>query len=130
MDQAPLFHESFMDAIRDSIRAAGGSKAVGAKLWPELKADQAGKKVSNCLDESRPERFTPDQLLYILKLSREAGCHSILVWMCQEAGYSSPQPLEPESELAGLIRESNAISAELVARQARIERRLKSLKVA
>jgi hypothetical protein len=32
--QQALFHESIQDALREVIRAAGGSKIVGCELWP------------------------------------------------------------------------------------------------
>ena len=42
-------YETIEDALRDLVRALGGSKAVGAKLFPTLPIDQAAGRVSDCL---------------------------------------------------------------------------------
>ena len=61
--QPALFHESIQDALREVIRAAGGAKIVGAKLWPSLPVDQAASKISDCLNPDRRQHFSEAELL-------------------------------------------------------------------
>ena len=102
MDQ--LFAEDIYDALADVVRALGGSKATGAKMRPEKPADEACKWVKDCLNRSRPERFDPEHVLWLLKQGREIGCHSAINYFCDEAGYRRPAPMEPEDERAALQR--------------------------
>ena len=103
--QLALMHESITDAIREVIQAAGGPKKVGAMLWPDQPADHAAGRVRDCLNADRRERFTPDQVMFILRIGRECGCHSLINYISRESGYADPQPIEPEDELARLQRE-------------------------
>lgn len=69
--QQALFHESIHDALREVIRAAGGSKVVGCKLWPSLPVDQAASKISDCLNPDRRQHFNEAELLHLLRIGRE-----------------------------------------------------------
>jgi hypothetical protein len=102
--QNALFSEDFNDALRDAIRALGGAKEVGLKLRPEMAADAAGGWLKDCLNPTRRERLNPEQVLWILRESRKAGCHSAMNFLCDEAGYARPTPLEPQDEAAHLQR--------------------------
>ncbi len=61
--------------------------------------------VRDCLNHDRRERFTPEQVLMLLRLGHQVGCHAAMVFMARDAGYSDPQPVEPEDEVARLQRE-------------------------
>lgn len=98
-------HESFTDALRESIQAVGGYKTVGALLWPQMPVDQAAGKVRDCLNPDRRERFCPDQLALILRLARQADCHAAAAFLMHEAGYADPVPVDPEDEVARMQRE-------------------------
>jgi hypothetical protein len=103
--QDSLFSEDFNDALRDAIRALGGPKEVGTRLRPEMAADAAGGWLKDCLNPTRRERLNPEQVLWILRESRKAGCHSAMNYLCDEAGYVRPSPLEPQDEAAQLMRQ-------------------------
>ena len=105
MQQSALFHESLADAVREVVRVCGGSKALGAKLWPEKAPEAAGRLLQDCLNDTRPERLNPEQLLLVARLGRERGCHVVMQYLAREAGYADPQPIEPEDERAKLQRE-------------------------
>lgn len=105
MNQPALFVESLNDALRDAVRACGGAKVVATKLWPEKTPDAAARLLADCLNEHRSERLTPDQLMLVARLARERGCHVVMQYMCAELAYAAPVPVEPETELAGLLRE-------------------------
>lgn len=100
-----LFSEDIYDALGDLVRALGGTKVVGSQMRPEKPADDAGKWVKDCLNRQRPERFDPEQVLWLLRKGREVGCHSALNYLCDEAGYQRAAPREPEDERAALIRQ-------------------------
>lgn len=105
MNQPPLFVESLADALREVVRACGGSKPVGARLWPEKAPDAAARLLQDCLNDARPEKLSPDQVLLLARMGRERGCHAVLAFMAAECGYAPPQPVEPEDERAALQRE-------------------------
>lgn len=103
--QEELFHEDINAALGHVISALGGNKKVGVELWPSLSADQAGKKVSNCLNSEHAQQFHPCDIVWILREGRKAGAHSAMGFINQECGYAPPQPIEPEDESAELQRQ-------------------------
>ena len=103
MDQQRLIFEDLNDALGEVVRAIGGAKAVGAKLRPELPADQAGNWVRDCLNANRRERFDPDQVLLLLRMGREVSCHAGMHFMAMEAGYQAPSPATPRDSTQQLM---------------------------
>lgn len=129
MDQRQLFHESIYDALGTLVSALGGPKKVGPRLWPEKTLDAAAQLVRDCLNASRKERFDPEQFTLLLRWGREIGCHDAVNYVCGEAGYASPQPIEPEDEYARLQRQYieavkllAAITPKLAETQAKLQR--------
>jgi len=104
-EQNRLFITDIYDAIGDLVRAAGGPKAVGQVLKPEIPTDESAAWVKNCLNRNRREKFDAEHILWLLKRGREVGCHEPIAFICGQAGYAAPQPIEPETELAKLLRE-------------------------
>lgn len=105
MNQESLFYESFSDALKDVVRVAGGAKAVGGVLWPEKTPEAAQSQLLDCLNDHRPAKLSPEQVLLLLSLGRSKGCHAAMNYVTREAGYSDPTPIEPEDERARLQRE-------------------------
>ena len=103
--QLSLHHESITDALREVIQAAGGAKVVGSKMFPDMTVDHAAGRIRDCLNHDRRERFTPEQVMMILRIGHSVGCHAAMAFMAREAGYADPQPVEPEDEVARLQRE-------------------------
>ena len=120
--QLTLHHETIADALREVVQCCGGFKAVAVRLWPDMAADHAAGKLRDCLNHDRRERLTPEQLLFVLRLGREAGCHSGMQFLSREAGYADPQPIEPEDERAALMREYVDTAKALAKMAERIER--------
>lgn len=85
-----LFHESFGDALRECIAHCGGFKVVGATLWPEKGADIAGRHLADCLNDAKREKLSPEQVLLILRLARERGCHAGITFIARELGLLGP----------------------------------------
>lgn len=105
MSQPALFHESINDALRELVQALGGTKAVGARMRPELPADHAGRWLNDCLNMERREHLTPEQVVWLMASGRQIGAHGAINWLAGECGYSTPAPVEPEDERARLQRE-------------------------
>lgn len=105
--QDSLFAEDILDALGDVVRAMGGAKTVGPMMRhnAEMPPLQAAKWLLDCLNKERRERFTPDQVLWLLREGRRVGCHSAINFLCDDAGYSRPNPIEPEDEAAALMRD-------------------------
>jgi hypothetical protein len=100
-----MFFDDIEDALREVVRQAGGPKVVGARLWPEIEPDKAGRRMSDCLNETRREVLSPAQVMLVLKIGRQVGCHAAINYMSRDCGYADPMPVEPEDEIARLQRE-------------------------
>lgn len=105
--------ESMHDALIECVKAAGGSKVVGHKLWPEKMVDAAQRHLLNCLQDGRAERLTPEQVHLVFRLAHDAGCHTGMEFLCSSIGYAPPVPVKPQDEAAQLQREFIAATRHL-----------------
>lgn len=128
--QAKLFITDIYDALGDLVRAAGGPKAVGQALRPTKPADDAAGWVKDCLNRNRREKFDAEDMMWLLKRGRELGCHDPIGFICTQAGYTAPEPVEPETELAKLLREYVEIEGRRQGLQPKIEELRAKLRVA
>lgn len=103
--QDSLFCEDLRDALRDTVKACGGLKAVGHALRPTMAIDAAAGWLRKALTAGERERLDLDDLQFLLRLGREKGCHVGMRQLNREAGYTDPTPLDPEDERAALQRE-------------------------
>lgn len=113
---------SFTLALVEAVKALGGSKVVAGKLWPEKPVEAAQRLLLDCLNDDRPAHLSPDHVLMILRLARQAGHHGAVGWLLADLGYAPPQPVEPRDELGELQREFIAATRQMAAMAARIER--------
>ena len=88
----------------ECVKAAGGSKVVGAKLWPEKLVEQAQRLLLDCLNDDRPHQLKPDQVLLIGALARDCGCHALMNHFAARLRYDTPVPREPRDQAAELQR--------------------------
>lgn len=116
----PTF-ETTTQALIECVKAAGGSKQVGHKVFPEKTVDQAQRHLLNCLNDDRQERLTPDQVLLIAKLARGYGCHAYAQHVAQHLGYTEPVPVEPKDEADELRRQLLEMGKALQSGLARLE---------
>jgi hypothetical protein len=105
MDQPQLFVDTSDDAVRDTVRALGGAKVVGPKLWPAKKPDQAERNLLDCLNPNNPRELSFDEILHIGELGRECGLHIIAGYVNFRLGYAPPVPVDPENVQAELKRQ-------------------------
>ena len=113
---------SFNDALVAAVKALGGSKVVGALLWPEKAPDAAQRLLLDCLNDDRPAHLTPDHVLLILRMARQAGHHGAVSWLLAELGYAAPVPVDPVDALGELQREFIAATRQMAVMANRIER--------
>lgn len=86
--QAELpFFESPEDAVRAAVQALGGAKKVGTLLWNDKGVDNASRLLLDCINPSRAEKLEMSQVMMILRLAKEAGCHAPFQWMAAQIGY-------------------------------------------
>jgi hypothetical protein len=95
------------DILIECVKACGGSKSVGAQLWPELAADKAQRKLLDCLNPDRDHKLSPEQAVFILGLSRTHGNHLGMQALCAMLGYSQPHPISTEDKAAELKTQFN-----------------------
>jgi hypothetical protein len=100
-----MAYESLNDALIDCVKAAGGSKQVGPLLWPEKAPDAAQRMLLDCLNEDRPAKLSPEQVLLVLRLARAKGHHEGIAFILGDLGYAPPVPVDPRDEAAELQRQ-------------------------
>lgn len=104
MEKECVVYDDLEDALKDAVRHLGGPKPVGARLWADKSPEAAARLLSDCLNPNRQERLSPSQVVFVLRLAREAGYHAPMHYFCAEAGYEPAKPREPEDERAELQR--------------------------
>ncbi len=92
------------DALVAAVKAIGGSKVVGCRLWPDLAPDHAQRKLLDALNSDRPHHLTPEQTVYVMRLARERGHHGVMACLCEELAYAPPQPVSRDDEAEQLRR--------------------------
>lgn len=120
--QVPMFVEDLNEAIRATVNALGGMKAMGVELRPEKSAVDAGKWLADCLNPAKRDRLDPEQIAFLRRRARQAGCHILAAFEMQDAGYAPPVAIEPEDERAKLEREFIASVKALEVIQQRLAR--------
>lgn len=116
-----LFFESINDALIACVKALGGSKQVGPILWPDQAPDAAQRKLLDCLNDDRPQQLNPSQVMLILRLARERGCHIGMQYLAEALSYAEPVPVEPKDEADELRRQVLTMGMSLQKALARIE---------
>jgi hypothetical protein len=129
-EQSRLFITDIYDALGDLVRAAGGPKSVGEALYPKKQPDDAAGYVKDCLNRARRETFDAEEIMWLLRRGRELGCHEPMRWICANSGYTAPEPLEQETELARLLREYIDLEAKRQGLQPKIDELRAKLRVA
>lgn len=96
-------------------------KAVGARLWPEKALEAAQRHLLACLNEGKPERLTPEQVLLVARLAREHGCHAYMEFCARSLSYAAPQPVRPVDEADELRRQVLEMGRAMQAALARLQ---------
>lgn len=117
----PMFEDAY-DALRELVRAAGGSKTVGQWLFPHLPVEEAKNKVNDCLNRNRRDKFDAEQVIALLRKGQEIGYHHAKHYLDELTGYQASQPLSPADEQANLVRVIQDASAVLKGATERLDR--------
>lgn len=105
LNQPALFCDTISEALKEAVKALGGAKIVGGQLRPEMLVDAAGRWLSDCLNPECRAKLDLDQALWLLREARKVNYHGAMNFICADAGYSHPNPVEPEDEKAKLMRD-------------------------
>lgn len=114
--------DSINEALIACVKACGGSKVVGSLIWPDVAPDQAQRKLLAALDDTRPEKLSPSQLVFVLRQAREKGYHLGLGYLLADLGYAPTNPIEPRDEASELMRQYIEAAAEMKRTAERMER--------
>jgi hypothetical protein len=111
------FFETPEDALRAAVQALGGSKRVGAMMWPDKTPDNAGRAMNDCLNPGRSERLNLGQVMRVLAWARDVGCHEPMRWLCHEVGYEARPVTRAEEvdRVAAVVEQSSRTLAVAVA---------------
>jgi hypothetical protein len=120
--QYELMHESFNDALREVVQALGGTKKVGEMLRPEKLVVEASRWVADCLNSDRREKFNPDQVLYLMREGRKAGCHAAMRFLAADCGYEMPRSITDEVQFVEALDDLHALQAALTKTAEKVER--------
>lgn len=118
------FYESPEDALRAAVQLLGGAKQVGARLWPDKTPDAAGRLLLDCLNPGRAEKLDVGQVMFVLRMARDAGHHAAMLWICGELGYEAKPVTRAEEadRLATVIEHSSKTLATAMAALERMQR--------
>lgn len=103
--QEPLFFDRVEDAIDHAVRACGGRKHIACKLWPEKPPRDAHNLLDACLNPERREKLDANQILYVMRAAREAGCHALAHYIADESGYERAKPRSRQAEVEDLQKQ-------------------------
>lgn len=114
-------YATFTAALAECVRVAGGPKVVASLLWPNVPFAQAHRRLCSSLNPSRAEKLSPSDVLTIMRLARDRGCHAGAEYLMAALSYAPPQPVEPKDEADQLRREVVEGMRALQATMARLE---------
>lgn len=97
--------DSLNEALIACVKACGGSHQVGRLLWPEKTQESAQRLLLDCLNDERPAKLSPEQVMLVLRLARKKGFHAGVDFILGDLGYAPTSPIEPRDEAAELMRQ-------------------------
>lgn len=119
--QFALIIDTVNDAIRDTVRALG-PKLVAQALWPAKKPEAAERYLDDCLNPTREQKLSIEEILLVARMGRAKGLHLITTFICRDIGYADPMPVDPDDQVAELQRVFLERSDELIALGHQIKR--------
>jgi len=115
-EQSTLWHDCLEDAIGTAVQALGGVKAVAKMLWPVLadqKPETAATRLRSCLNPEKSDKFSPDELLLLIRAAGDIGDHSIMLYIAREGRYEVAPISSAEAEKRAKSARRKALLAEL-----------------
>ncbi len=108
--------DDIYDAMRTAIKALGGMASVGKRMRPELSVKNAETWLSDATNRNRAQKLSPEQVLALTQWGREGGCHALMDFISDDAGYQRTKPIVLAEQLA--LLQSKAAVAQREAEQA------------
>jgi hypothetical protein len=111
------FYETPESALRACIEHLGGAKEVGRKMFPDKTIENARDYLLACVNEGRPEKLAPTQILLIFREAKAAGFHAGFQWWSSQCEYEA-RPITKAEEvdrLTTIIEQSSKTLAGAVA---------------
>ena len=118
----PECFDSLNDALKSLVMALGGFKKVGPLLRPE--DENSDDWLRHCLNGSRREKLSPEQVVFLLREGRRVGFHSAMEFLAMNTGYKA-QPVDADAQRLAL-QEAIAAGVEMINRQMATLNRLNS----
>ena len=132
MGQISLIANTLSDALEELVNQlkwpgeGRGKKAVGKRLYPSVSLEEAGKKVSRCLDPDHCQKFSLAEIDLILRWGREQNIHVVAEYIGEALSYDvTPKSLEDLEREA--VNEADELAEKLDAVMEKLER-VKSLR--
>jgi hypothetical protein len=94
MQQSTLWHDTIFDALGTAVQAAGGTKRVASRLWPNVDSGSAQARLRGALNTDHAQKLCPEEVLAIARMGKEAGDNSLMEFLARELGYEV-KPLAP-----------------------------------
>lgn len=114
--------ETLNDALIEAVKAAGGSKAVAVALWGSASGvDTVQRRLLATLNPERAEKLSTDEIVAVMKMARDHGCHAPMRYLAATLSYAEPVPVQPRDEADELKRQFIESTRALAAMAARIE---------
>ncbi len=115
------FYEGCEDALKASIQALGGAKAVGSRLWPDKSVEDARTLLLNCINPDRKEKFDYSQLIWIFREAKHVGHVAGFEWFARECEFEA-RPITKAEEVDRLTTVVEQSAKTLAAALASLER--------
>ena len=82
--------DGIYETLIECVKAIGGSKVAGIALWPAKGVEASQRHLLACLNPERNEKLGPDEVLHVLRLARERGCHAGMQYLAAALSYAEP----------------------------------------
>lgn len=115
------FYETPEAAVRACIEQLGGAKKVGAKLFPDKTTENARDYLLACVNETRPEKLSFTQTMFIFREAKSIGFHAGFEWFAHQCEYEA-RPITRAEEMDRLTNVIESSSKTLAGALALLER--------
>lgn len=122
MNQQALWIDSWTSAVSALVDACGGPKRVASELRPDLPADEAGAWLMRTVSNKRREVLPPEHLIKLLAIGRRHNCDVLAGFLCDQAGYEPPRPIQIEAESARVTSQMSEMMAQMSREMERLQR--------
>lgn len=88
-------------AQRAVVAAAGGAKTVGPMVYPRRDPEDAEGLLNDCINRNHRCKFSLVEIVQLLAIGRESGCHDFMHALEKAAGYTTSRPASDRQTTMG-----------------------------